>query len=340
MKGLLKGAFPILLAFAFALVAVVPANGEEVTLRYKFNEGDVITIRMVENTETNVMEMEIKSNQTRTFQYTVKKVEDGVAEMEVKITRVKMKSSNPMAGDAEYDSDKDDDIPDNPQLALQAHLVGKPFTIKMNERGKILDVSGFSKIGEEIAKKMEESMGDDPQAGMQLMMLKGMLNDKAMKQQLEGGSAMLPEEPVNAGSEWKEEIAVGMPMMGSIKTSTKYKVESVEGDLVKGKLEGSMETKEEEEDEEEEDEEDEEDPMGGMGGMVKISDGKVTGTFEFDTLVGQMKKKETVTKMTVTTMMGDMPVEVTSILELVDIKPAGATEEGSEEKEEEDEGGF
>jgi hypothetical protein len=337
MKGLLKGAFPVLIAVAFAAAAASPADGEEVSLRYKFREGDVITMRLVEKTATSMMEMEIKQEQTRTFMYTVKKVEGGVAEMDVKISRIQMKAANPFTGDVEFDSDKDQEAPDNPQLALQAHLVGKTFTIKMDERGKILDVSGFTKIGDEIIKKMEESMGDDPQAAMQLAMLKGMLSDDAMKNQLCQGSAVLPEEPVKAGSEWKDEVALAMPMMGSIKTKTLYKVESIEGDMVKGKVEGSMETEEEKEGED--DEGDEEDPAGGMGGMVKISDGKVTGTFEFDTKVGQMKKKETVTKMKVTAMMGEMPMEITSILELVDVKPAGAKEEGGG-KEEGDEGGF
>ncbi|MHC4780810.1 MAG: DUF6263 family protein [Planctomycetota bacterium] len=323
MKAFKITAFAMIVALAAA--AAQPAMGAGVTIRYKYNVGDVRVVKQSEKSVISVMEMEIIQEQSKTMELTVLEVKDGVATVSVKITRVVSNTSNPMAGEQSFDSD-DGEEPDDPQLASLAYMVNKKFTMKTDERGKILDVKGFSKIGEAIIKKMEEASDGTPQAMMRLQMVKGTLTDEAMKKQLEQGATTWPEEPVEAGSEWKDDTSIALPMMGKLKLVTETKVESVEGFVVKGSVKGNMKSEGEDEGEEEDE--------GGMGRMIEILDGKITGTFELDMDKGHVVKRVQKTKMSIKNMMGqEMPVVSTSTQELLKFTPGGPGE-GSGGKEE------
>ncbi|MHC4598015.1 MAG: DUF6263 family protein, partial [Planctomycetota bacterium] len=212
--------------------------------------------------------------------------------------------------------------------------VGKTYRLKRNERGKILEVKGFTEIGKEIMKKVEESMEEgDPRVAMTLAALKGQFTDKGQKKTHEQDSKVWPEEAVDVGMEWEDHISVSVPRIGKAKLAVKNKVETIEEGVIKGAAAGKMK---EDEDEEEEDE----DEGGGgnpMAGMFKIISGKMSGTFEFDAGQGLLLKKVEKAKITAKLVMMDqeVPVVVTRTEELIKITHGVADEGPGEKKEEE-----
>jgi hypothetical protein len=317
MKAISLTAFATLAVFV--VVSALPAESAGVELRYKFNEGDVLVIESTEKSAMTIMEMEMGREQVRTMEWKIVKVEEGIATVEVKITRVRFKENNPMTGEVDYDSESDEE-PDNAQAQVLGIMVGKKFTIKMDERGKVVDVKGFTKIGEQIMAKMEEAAQDNPQAAMAMAQMRAMFTDEAMKKQLDQSSTAWPKESVDVGSEWNQDSSTSVPMMGKLNMKMKNKIDAIEEGVVKGSFSGKMDT-----------EEDDEGDEGGMGAMIQILDGKITGTFEFDTASGQLVKRVQKIKMNVKTMMGqEMPVVTTTIQELKKHTHAtGKKDEGS-----------
>jgi hypothetical protein len=201
----------------------------------------------------------------------------------------------------------------------------------MDDRGQIQEVQGFTKVGEEIMKKLEEQMEGNPQAAMLLMQLKNQLNDKAFKKQLQQGGGVLPKLPVRMGSEWEEDSAVSYPMAGSLPCKVTFKVVAIEENIVKIKGEGKAEPKKGEEGDEEGDEE-----GGGMGMMAKITEGEVTQEIEFDTKIGQLKKRVKKSSMKVESPMGGATVKSDATLELIKIEKEKSEKKSDSEKKEGD----
>ncbi|MFH1999927.1 MAG: hypothetical protein ABIK28_09610, partial [Planctomycetota bacterium] len=67
---------------------------------------------------------------------------------------------------------------------------------------------------------------------------------------------------------------------------------------------------------------DPQDPMAAMRKMMKITNGKMEGTLEFDNEKGLIKKKVQKISMSMSLMGQDMPMNQTQILELDSYTPA------------------
>lgn len=286
------------------------------TFRYKFNEGDCIVYKMINSQCNEQMGMKIESEQVQFIEYKVKDVEDDVATCELTIKRITFKGNNPMQGEVSYDSAAEGE-PVDPNMKMYELMLDKPFTLKMNNLGKILSISGYS----EIAKAMIASVvgeSTDPQAQMQAKMMESMFSDDAMAKMMSQSNTCFPKQAISKGDKWDEKSAIEIPSLGDLVSEMKNTYEGMEGDLAKFKIEGSISMKPVEEGEAA----DPQDPMAAMRKMMKITDGKMTGTLEFDHDKGIIKKKVQDMTLNISLMGQLMPMKQTQSLVLDSYKAA------------------
>ena len=153
-----------------------------------------------------------------------------------------------MRGETDFDSESDEE-PEGILASIWNAMVGKTYRLKRDDRGKILEVKGFTKIGKEIMKKVQELAEGNPQAAMALPSLEKRFTDKGMKKTIEEASTVWPEETVDVGTEWNGKSSVSFPIIGKVNLALKNKVETIDGGVVKGTILGKMEENEEEDDE-------------------------------------------------------------------------------------------
>jgi hypothetical protein len=293
------------------LALAVTAFAGDTLLRMKYNKGDQFTYKLTSKSNSEQMGMKISSEEIKYMQYKVLGVEDGEATIEVKITRVIHNSENPMSGKVSFDSDKKD-AQANPGMAQYMHLINKPFKIKMDTRGRVKAVIGYADIGKKMIEKMTADAGSDPRMQAQLKRMAEMFTDEAMINQMNMSNTQLPEGEVADGAQWNDEGT--MPtQMGELLTKMKHTLEGVENDIARIKLTGTIELKEASE---------EEATKNPMAGMMKITDGKMEGTVEFDTDLGCIKKRDVSISMAITFMNQESPSKQTETMELVEHKAA------------------
>jgi hypothetical protein len=124
-------------------------------------------------------------------------------------------------------------------------IVDKSFTMKVDEEGKVLEVSGFN----ELLQSMADSMGvsDDMKQKM-MASLKDQFNEQSVKDQFAQIFTIFPNKEIKVGDSWEKSFNMGGKMPA--KYTTTYTVKSMEGDHVtldtKGRITsegGDMEVK-------------------------------------------------------------------------------------------------
>ncbi len=264
------------LALAVACFFSAAAAGEEVDLAWKFKEGEVHCYKNTQTTSQEMMGMKMTNEQVQFLEWKVVKVDGDKADIEMKISRVKLKMSNPMAGDQAYDSMKENEKDKkDPNLSASRILVGRTFTLTMDNKGNVLGVKGYTQIGKDLLKVIEEQAGGNPQIAMMKKTMEDTFTDDFMRKTLDMSFTQFPEGSIETGKDWGEKAELSIPMFGNITTTITNKLDSVEGNMARVKFTGTMTF-------DPPGEEDPDNPMAAMMKNIKLKDGKVEGTLQFD----------------------------------------------------------
>lgn len=110
---------------------------------------------------------------------------------------------------------------------VMSGMVGKPFIIKVDEEGKVLEVTGFDKI----ISDMIDSLGTDEVKKQQVMVsMKDQFSDQTIKDQFAQVFTIFPNKEIKVGDTWEKSYNTGGKM--GAKYTTTYKVKEIEGDHV------------------------------------------------------------------------------------------------------------
>ncbi len=241
---------------------------------------------------------------------------EGAAKFTYTYDRVRMKSQNPMMGvAAEYDSESEDAErqAQNQAVIGGVALTGSILTLTQHPDGSITDLSGM----DEVVKKMQDLVVDDPTGAMSMGMLNGMFSNEAWEILLELPGVVFPDESLKKGATWTQDSPVTLPMLGTLGMTTTYTfVGSEQKDKTTiatitsvAKLDPeSLKTPEP----------DPADPIAAMLSQLKVSSGDLTGTATFDMEAGRLIKSESTLKLTME-LMG-MPMENTTQFKLEFVK--------------------
>jgi hypothetical protein len=106
-------------------------------------------------------------------------------------------------------------------------IIGKTFVIKVDEEGKVLEVTGFDKIMNDIIDSMD--IDEDIKTQTKTSM-KGQFSEQSMKDQFAQVFTIFPNKEIRVGDSWEKTYSTGGKMPA--KYSTTYTVTDIEGDHV------------------------------------------------------------------------------------------------------------
>ena len=210
-----------ILALGAALIAATgSAAGAEKLLRYKFTPGQ--TVRYVTTQEDSQLfrvdsaTMTLTATMIRHASQRVESVDaQGVAAVTTTFDRVQVRLKPSTGDNVEYDSDagKRPDVHGSPMVAVLHTMVKKPFLMKIDPQGKVIDMKlpqGFQETIDEI---------DEENGG-------GFFFEDVLKAMLEG--VVLPAEPAAPGKTWSQEQSMRFRIFGKLTDKATYRYEGSE----------------------------------------------------------------------------------------------------------------
>jgi hypothetical protein len=128
----------------------------------------------------------------------------------------------------EFSSEKEVDAMDFMQLPSRMFgiIKGKSFTMQVNEKGEVVSVSGFDKIGEAVVGEM--NVPEEMKAMMRQNFQK-QFNDDAAKQMFSQAFEIYPNKYVKVGDKWKANSSIAALKQD---VTTVYTVKNIKGNRV------------------------------------------------------------------------------------------------------------
>lgn len=192
--------FRLLAALLIAGAAATTAQAQS-TLRWKFQPGETLNYQMGQKSTSKLSRMgqsvETSITQTIDTAWTAKSVENGIADVTIKIQRLR---SNLTAPNATLNFDSQNEKPPEGPIGealgpiLQA-MAGSEISLKIDDRGEITDV----KVSQKLVDAVKARAGAGAGAG-------GAFSEDRFKDQFKQSIFVFPKEPIQAGSTWTSKV--------------------------------------------------------------------------------------------------------------------------------------
>ncbi|MBL7739961.1 MAG: hypothetical protein JNK14_12150 [Chitinophagaceae bacterium] len=123
-----------------------------------------------------------------------------------------------------------EEMEENPMSMMNrmfSGIAGKSFVMKVDQEGKVTEVSGFR----EIIQSMVDSVGiGEEMKQMMTASLNDQFNDQSLKDQFAQVFTIFPNKEVKVGDSWEKSYSTGGKM--AAKFNTHYTVKEMEGDII------------------------------------------------------------------------------------------------------------
>lgn len=256
----------LLVAIAGGVFAL-PALAQSADLSYKWREGVTLTYEIraeiTQETESPFGNTSTEINTTQIQTMEVVGVQRGDGKIEVTTDSVNLNSSTSPGGRVSYDStnQRDRRRAGDPAIAPFAFLVGKTYTMTLNEAGEVESLDGY---GEHLENMINRLQDPQIQAAIRVSMTESMF--EAQQEQM---WHVVPGEELEKGDTWTAHTSQTIAGLGEVIVELEYTfadVDSMEGmDVAVIQVEGSVRM-----------------GRGGVPGMrVEISDSHIDGTINF-----------------------------------------------------------
>jgi len=206
---------------------VKPAK-DSVLLKFNFEKGKKYNYTM------NFDVKQKKADQTRgtnmKWNYDMQVVDEKNNLKTIKITYKRIEMTVDMGNDQkmEFSSEKQVDAADFMQLPSKMFSIikGKSFTMQVNEKGEVVSVTGFDKIGEAVVSEMNLPEEMKP---MMRQNFQKQFNDDAVKQMFSQSFEVFPNKYVKVGDSWKKNSNLNALKQD---IATIYTVKNIKGNRV------------------------------------------------------------------------------------------------------------
>ncbi|HET7216707.1 MAG TPA: DUF6263 family protein [Vicinamibacterales bacterium] len=226
-------AAPIFIALAVA-ASPLAAVRQDVKLAYKWTAGETTRYRLLQQTSSTISglpggspDVNVEQLTDQVFRTTVESVApDGTTVLREVIESMRMNVESPM-GKIAFDSSKKDIGSNNPAETAMANvfsaLIGESFLVTLTPTGIVRNVEGFSRVMDNVLKKMPPGA-----AGPMFEGMKAGLNDEAIKNMFAQSFAQFPDRAVKPGDTWENKLSVPNPVLGGIVTTSTSTLASVD----------------------------------------------------------------------------------------------------------------
>lgn len=161
------------------------------------------------------MEMDIEMNLIGELSFKVVEFKDGVYDMEVQYNSMEMDMKMPMGGMKLKSGDDS-----NPMSKMFTNIVGVPFNLKMNQLGRIQEMSGFENLYE---KMFSDFPGISPEQMAQMKeQVSGTFGEESLRGNLEMILAIYPAQQVAPGDNWNIESELNSSINALVNTQYTY----------------------------------------------------------------------------------------------------------------------
>lgn len=230
------------LATVFIILAVAgvqsckSSSKASATKMFKFNleKGKGYDYELVWDLDTKVAGQTSAVSVTGLYSMNITDVVDNIRTITTAYKSMRMNMS--VAGlELDIDSDKPEQKEADGQIGQVVGLmnkvvkgiIGKPFVMKVDDEGKVLEIKGFEKIFMD----MVDSMGLDENMKAQLTAsLKDQFSEQTLKDQFAQVFNIFPNKEVKIGDSWQKEYSTSGRM--AAKYTTTYTVKEIEGEHV------------------------------------------------------------------------------------------------------------
>lgn len=151
----------------------------------------MITNRNVSDGKQSV---KMTNESKKKIEYTVQDFKDGIYTLKVTFKQYSEKLTDPAGQTLAFDTNGAK--PSNPMTAMSwqvyKSIIGKSYTLKVNEQGKVKNIEGLTAIRSGIESSLKSTLNVDEQKGLSEM-LKISLSDEAIKSQFEETMNIYPD---------------------------------------------------------------------------------------------------------------------------------------------------
>jgi hypothetical protein len=234
--SLLIAALAVVISFA-AIQSCKSSGAASASKLLKFNleKGKGYDYDMVWDMNQKMMGKETKISIGAVYSIKVDEDKDHVKSM-TSIYRSFRMNMDVMGMKIDVDTDKPalaegEDAPGGMPIAMMnkvfSGIVGKSFNMKVDEEGKVLEVTGFR----EMLQGLADSLGLDEQKRQTMMSsLNDQFNEQTVKDQFGQIFTIFPNKEIKVGDSWDKSFVTGGKM--AAKYNTTYTVKEIEGDHV------------------------------------------------------------------------------------------------------------
>jgi hypothetical protein len=212
----------------FADTVMVKSAKDSVLLKFNFQNGNTYNYTMA--IDAVIKKADQKRATLMKWNYDMQVVEESKNLKTIKTTYKRIDMAVDMGNDQkmEFSSEKKVDAMDFMQMPSKMFgiIKGKSFTMQINEKGEVVSVSGFDKIGEAVVTEMNLPEEMKP---MIRQNFQKQFNDDAVKQMFSQSFNALPNKYVKVGDTWKTN---GNLTALKQDISTVYTVRSIKGSRV------------------------------------------------------------------------------------------------------------
>jgi Family of unknown function (DUF6263) len=204
-------------------------------LKFNLEQGKGYDYKMIWDLDTKMGDQKSSVSITGLYSMNITSIDEKVRSVSTAYKSIRM-NMNVMGMQIDLDSDKPfedntgaggDKNPLEIMNKVMAGLVGKKFMIKVDEEGKVLEVTGFEKI----INNMIDSMEMDDNTKVQVMAsMKDQFSDQTIKDQFAQVFTIFPNKEIKVGDSWEKKYTTGGKI--GAEYATTYTVKEIEGDHV------------------------------------------------------------------------------------------------------------
>jgi hypothetical protein len=201
---------------------------DSVLLKFNFKKGKTYNYTMSFDVKQKKGDQTRGTNMKWNYDMQVVDVKNDLKTIKTTYKRIDMSVNMGNDQKMEFSSEKEVDVADFMQLPSKMFSIikGKSFTMQVNEKGEIISVTGFDKIGEAVVGEMNVPEEMKP---MMRQNFQKQFNDDAVKQMFSQSFEIFPNKYVKVGDSWKKNSSV--PALKQ-DIATIYTVKNIKGNRV------------------------------------------------------------------------------------------------------------
>jgi len=201
---------------------------ESYTFRYNLKKGESYPFKLVVNQDQSLTSdgktIKVHSSRTVIFDYKVEEVQNNQFTIKATFKKFAESSDSPI-GQLSYDTDKAK--PADQQVAISwsiyKAITGQEFNMVMNNKGKVLSVTGLEKIIANVMTKVKAEFNAEEQKQIKEL-LDYSLSKESITSQFEESLNIFPDKGMKVGEKWEDSqnISEG-PIKGTNKVTRTFK---------------------------------------------------------------------------------------------------------------------